>query len=202
MLVFLTQHKEKLMPFELMKLPFEKGALKPYISEETLEYHYGKHHKAYVDKLNTLLGNAKTEKTLETLIKTETGAIFNNAAQIWNHDFYWQCLTPTSTKQPQGKLLAALNNKFGSFDEFKKQFKEQAVANFGSGWTWLVKNADGSIEILNTSNADNLLTKNKIALLTCDVWEHAYYIDYRNARATYLDNFWNIVNWQFVESNL
>lgn len=177
-------------------------ALEPYISEETLKYHYGKHHQGYVNKLNALLkGTKSANETLENLIKNESGGIFNNAAQIWNHNFYWLSLTPKSSKKPAGKLLKAIDKDFGSFAKFKEEFKEKALSNFGSGWTWLVKNSDGPLEILNTGNADNPLRHNKKALLTCDVWEHAYYIDYRNERGNYIDNFWNIVNWQFVEEN-
>ena len=191
------------MSFELMKLPFSMEALEPYISEETLKYHYGKHHLGYVNKLNSLVsGSALAEKTLEYIIKNESGKIFNNAAQIWNHDFYWQCLAPKNGQKMGEKLLTAINNDFISFDEFKNQFKEKALDNFGSGWTWLIKNANGSLEIINTSNANNPIKENKNPLLTCDVWEHAYYIDYRNDRGNYFDNFWNIINWGFVEKNL
>lgn len=188
------------MPFNLMKLPYSMDALKPSISKETLEYHYGKHHQGYVNKLNSLVGGTKlADQSLEDLIRHETGAVFNNAAQIWNHDFYWQCLGPKAKASPEGKLFEAISSKFGSFEEFKKQFKEKALNNFGSGWTWLVKGSDQQIEIINTSNAGNPLTENKTPLLTCDVWEHAYYIDYRNDRGQYLDNFWKLVNWSFVE---
>jgi Fe-Mn family superoxide dismutase len=187
------------MPFKLSPLPYEKDALKPYISAETLEYHYGKHHQAYVNKLNALTKDTPlAEKSLETLIKTETGGVFNNAAQIWNHDFYWQCLSPKKS-EPTGELEIAINKTFGSLDKFKQAFKEKALANFGSGWTWLVKDTKENLEIINTSNAANPLTDNKTPLLTCDVWEHAYYIDYRNERGIYLDNFWPLVNWAFVE---
>lgn len=197
----LLQERET-MPFTLIKLPFAMDALEPYISEETLKYHYGKHHQGYVNKLNSLLkGTKSANETLENLIKNESGGIFNNAAQIWNHNFYWLSLTPKSSKKPAGKLLKAIDKDFGSFDKFKEAFKEKALSNFGSGWTWLVKNPDGALEILNTSNADTPMRHNKKALLTCDVWEHAYYIDYRNERGTYIDKFWNIVNWQFVEKN-
>ncbi len=190
------------MSFELMKLPYAMDALNPYISEETLQYHYGKHHQGYVNKLNTLIGGTDlAEISLEDLIKNESAKIFNNAAQIWNHNFYWQCLTPKGEGKPAGKLIEAINKDFGSFDECKKVFKEKVLANFGSGWTWLVKEKDDKLEIVNTGNADNPMTKNKQPLLTCDVWEHAYYIDYRNERGTYLDNFWKIVNWKFVEKN-
>lgn len=187
------------MPFKLMKLPYSKSALEPYISQETLEYHYGKHHQGYVNKLNNIITDtALANQSLEELMLTETGGVFNNAAQVWNHDFYWQCLTPKSKQKPNGKLLKAIKQSFGSFEKFKTEFNKKALANFGSGWTWLVKNPDGSLAIVNTGNAENPITKNKKPLLTCDVWEHAYYIDYRNARAKYLNSFWNLVNWEFV----
>lgn len=182
----------------LPPLPFEMDALQPFISKETLEYHYGKHHLAYVNKLNELIKNTEFENaSLEETIMKSNGSIFNNAAQIWNHTFYWHCLTSNST-EPSGKLLDELNKKFGSFEEFKKLFSQAAITTFGSGWGWLVKNEAGDLEIISTSNADLPMKHKKQALLTCDVWEHAYYIDYRNARPTYLDNFWKIVNWNFV----
>ncbi len=198
-----TKAQDKsIMSLKLMKLPYKMDALAPYISKETLQYHYAKHHQGYVDKLNTLIGDTNlAEMPLEDLIENETGAVFNNAAQIWNHNFYWQCLTPKGAEKPTGKLLEAIDKNFGSFDGFKKAFKEKALANFGSGWTWLVKNPKGKLEIVNTSNAGNPMTENKKPLLTCDVWEHAYYIDYRNERGAYLNNFWKIVNWKFVERN-
>lgn len=186
------------MTHVLPPLPFAMDALQPYISKETLEYHYGKHHLAYVNKLNELIKNTEFENTsLEETIMKSNGGIFNNAAQVWNHTFYWHCLTPKSA-EPTGKLLEAINKKFGSFEEFKKLFTQTAITTFGSGWAWLVKNAAGDLEIISTSNADLPMKHDKQALLTCDVWEHAYYIDYRNARPTYLDNFWKIVNWDFV----
>lgn len=190
------------MKHELPKLPYAMDALQPYISQETLEYHYGKHHKAYVDNLNKLIvGTEFEDMSLEETIKKSSGGIFNNAAQVWNHTFYWHCMTPKSAKEPSGKLADAITKKFGSFDEFKKLFSQTAIATFGSGWGWLVKNNDNSIEIISTSNAATPMTQDKKALLTCDVWEHAYYIDYRNARPNYVDNFWNLVNWDFVEEN-
>jgi Fe-Mn family superoxide dismutase len=186
----------------LPELPFEQNALEPDISSETIEYHYGKHHAAYVKKLNDLIPTTRFENmSLEEIIKTATGSIFNNAAQIWNHTFYWQCLTPGDKSEPTGSLLKAIKSSFGSYEEFKTKFSEQAVSNFGSGWTWLTKDKDGKLEIINTSNAGTPLTEDKTPLLTCDVWEHAYYIDYRNARAKYVDSFWNLVNWDFVEQN-
>lgn len=189
--------------FELPKLPYEMDALAPILSKETLEYHYGKHHKAYVDNLNKLVPGTEFEgRKLDDIIMKSTGPIFNNAAQIWNHTFYWNCLTPKSSGEPGGKLADAIKKKFGSFDDFKKQFTESGTKLFGSGWTWLAKDSHGNLEILNESNAGLPMKSNKHALLTCDVWEHAYYIDYRNARPKYLEKFWELVNWDFVAENL
>ncbi|CAI1661529.1 superoxide dismutase [Fe] [Serratia proteamaculans] len=191
------------MSFELPALPYEKNALEPHISAETLEYHYGKHHNAYVVNLNNLLKGSKFEGlSLEAIIKASDGGIFNNAAQVWNHSFYWHCLSPQGGGEPQGKLATAINQAFGSFAAFREQFSDAAVKNFGAGWTWLVKKPDGSLTIVNTSNAATPLTGEDKPLLTVDVWEHAYYIDYRNARPAYLENFWALVNWAFVEKNL
>lgn len=188
--------------FELPKLPYAMDALQPYISKETLEYHYGKHHQAYVNNLNNLIKDTELANlSLEDIIMKSSGGVFNNAAQIWNHTFYWHCLTPNSAGEPQGKLADAIKKKFGSFDEFKKAFTESATKLFGSGWTWLAKDAKGELEIINESNAGLPMKTNKKALFTCDVWEHAYYIDYRNARPKYLENFWAIVNWDFVAKN-
>ena len=188
--------------FELPKLPYDENALSPHISKETLEYHYGKHHKAYVDNLNKLIPGTEFEKmSLEETIKKSSGGIFNNAAQVWNHTFYWHCLTPHSSGEPTGKLADAINKKFGSFDEFKKLFSQTAITTFGSGWGWLAKNAQGELELISTSNAGTPMTQDKVALLTCDVWEHAYYIDYRNVRPSYVENFWKLVNWDFVAEN-
>lgn len=193
--------KEKTM-FELAKLPYPMDALAPHISKETLEYHYGKHHKAYVDNLNKLIQDTEfADLSLEEIIKKSSGGIFNNAAQNWNHTFYWHCLTPKSSGEPSGKLADAIKKKFGSFDDFKKQFSESGTKLFGSGWTWLATDGKGELEILNESNAGLPMKSNKKALLTCDVWEHAYYIDYRNQRPKYIENFWKIVNWDFVEKN-
>ncbi len=188
---------------ELPQLPYPMDALAPYISQETLEYHYGKHHRAYVDNLNKLLvGNPLADETLEEIVKKSSGGIFNNAAQIWNHTFYWHSLTPKARATPQGALAAAINAKFGSFEPFKEEFTKAAVTIFGSGWAWLVKNAKGEVEILQTQNAATPLTQpGFIPLLTCDVWEHAYYIDTRNARPKYLENFWALANWDFAENN-
>jgi Fe-Mn family superoxide dismutase len=192
------------MTHKLPELQFEIDALQPHISKETLEFHYGKHHNAYVTNLNNLIPGTEFDvMSLEDIVnKAPVGGIFNNAAQVWNHSFYWNCLSPNGGGEPSGKLLDAINKAFGSFDEFKEKFTKSAITNFGSGWTWLVQNSDGSLELLNTSNAGTALTSGKTPLLTCDVWEHAYYVDYRNARPQYVDAFWNLVNWDFVEGNL
>jgi Fe-Mn family superoxide dismutase len=191
------------MAIELPELPYAIDALAPHISQETLEFHHGKHHKTYVDKLNGMIPGTEFEgKSLEDIIKSSSGPVFNNAAQIWNHTFYWNCLSPNGGGEPTGAVADAINAAFGSFDEFKTAFNDRAVNNFGSSWTWLVKNADGSLEIVNTSNAGTPMTEGQTALLTVDLWEHAYYIDYRNARPTYLNAFWALVNWDFVAANL
>ena len=191
------------MAFELPALPYAKDALVPHISAETLEFHHGKHHNAYVVKLNQLVeGTAFAGKSLEDIIKTSEGPIFNNAAQIWNHTFYWHCLSPQGGGEPTGALAEAINAKWGSFAAFQAAFNDRAVNNFGSSWTWLVKKADGSLDIVNTSNAGTPLTDSSVkALLTVDLWEHAYYIDFRNARPTYLNAFWALVNWEFAAAN-
>ncbi|MGM7761684.1 superoxide dismutase [Fe] [Yersinia enterocolitica] len=191
------------MSFELPALPYAQNALEPHISAETLEYHYGKHHNTYVVNLNNLIKDTEfAGKPLEEIVKTSSGGIFNNAAQVWNHTFYWHCLSPNGGGEPTGKVADAINQSFGSFAEFKAQFTDAAVKNFGAGWTWLVKKADGTLAIVSTSNAATPLTTADKPLLTVDVWEHAYYIDYRNARPKYLENFWALVNWSFVEKNL
>jgi Fe-Mn family superoxide dismutase len=192
------------MAFELPALPYAKTALAPHISEETLEYHYGKHHNTYVTTLNKMIeGGEFADASLEDIIKKSSGPMFNNAAQVWNHTFYWNCLSPDGGGEPTGALADAINTKFGSFEEFKKAFTADCVGNFGSGWTWLVKNSSGELEIMKTSNAGCPLTEAGITpLMTCDVWEHAYYIDYRNVRPDYVAAFWNLVNWDFVASNL
>ena len=191
------------MAFTLPDLPYAKDALAPHMSQETLEFHHGKHHATYVNNLNKLVEGKDFEKMeLEEIIKKSEGGIFNNAAQVWNHTFFWNCLSPNGGGEPQGALLEAIKKNFESFDAFKEQFTQQAVTLFGSGWAWLVKNADGSLEIVQKSNAGNPLTDGKTPILTCDVWEHAYYIDYRNARPKFLEGFWNLVNWEFVEKNL
>ncbi len=192
------------MEHKLPDLPYAKDALAPYISSETLEFHYGKHHKAYVDNLNKLIPGTEFEKlTLEEIVKkAPAGGVFNNAAQIWNHTFYWNSLAPKSGGEPSGEVLMAINKDFGSFAQFKEKFSTAATTLFGSGWAWLVKGAAGQLEIVQASNAGNPLKDGKKPLLTCDVWEHAYYIDYRNARAKYVESFWNLVNWKFVGQNL
>lgn len=191
------------MAFELPALPYEKNALEPHISAETLEYHYGKHHQTYVDKLNGLVeGSEFAGKSLEEIVKTSSGGVFNNAAQVWNHTFYWHCLSPNGGGEPTGALADAINAKWGSFDKFKEAFTTSAINNFGSSWTWLVKKSDGSLDIVNTSNAATPLTDSSLTpVLTVDLWEHAYYIDYRNARPKYMDGFWSLVNWEFASKN-
>ena len=189
------------MVFKLPELPYAQDALAPHISAETLEYHYSKHHQTYVTNLNKLVdGTPNAEKSLEELVKTSDGGIFNNAAQVWNHSFYWQCLGPKKGGEPKDKIADEIKKTFGSFNAFKEKFSEAALTQFGSGWAWLVKKPDGSLAIEKTSNAGCPLTTNHKPLLTCDVWEHAYYIDYRNARAKYVESFWNLVNWDFVNS--
>ncbi len=191
------------MAFELPALPYAKDALLPHISAETLEFHHGKHHNAYVVKLNSLVeGTDFAGKSLEEIIKSSEGPVFNNAAQIWNHTFYWHCLSPNGGGEPTGALADAITAKWGSFAAFQTAFNDKAVNNFGSSWTWLVKKADGSLDIVNTSNAGTPLTDSSIkALLTVDLWEHAYYIDFRNARPTYLNAFWALANWEFANAN-
>lgn len=191
------------MAFELPELPYDIDALAPHISRETLEYHYGKHHKAYVTKLNGLVdGTEYASMSLEEIINKASGGIFNNAAQIWNHTFYWNSMSPNGGGEPDGNIADALKKAFGSIDKFKEQFTQSALTQFGSGWAWLVKDADGKLEIVSTSNAGNPLTDGKTPLLTCDVWEHAYYIDTRNDRGQYVTNFWELVNWGFIGKNL
>ncbi|NGP52306.1 superoxide dismutase [Fe] [Thioalkalivibrio sp. XN8] len=191
------------MAHTLPDLPYAMDALEPHISKETLEYHYGKHHKTYVDKLNPLIeGTEWADKSLEDIVRGSTGGVFNNAAQVWNHTFYWHCLAPNGGGEPTGKLAEAINAAFGSFAAFKEQFSDKSVTLFGSGWAWLVKQPDGKLAIVQTSNAETPITGDSKPLLTCDVWEHAYYIDYRNARPKYLEAFWQLVNWDFVASNL
>ncbi|MBT3253567.1 MAG: superoxide dismutase [Fe] [Candidatus Marinimicrobia bacterium] len=188
-----------MMKHELPALPFAQDALAPVISAETLDYHYGKHHNAYVTNLNNLVPGTEFENSsLEEIIMKASGGVFNNAAQVWNHTFYWNCLSPNGGGVPSGALASAIDSAFGSFDNFKAEFTKAAATNFGAGWTWLVKNADGSLAIASTSNAGTPMTNGQTALLTVDVWEHAYYVDYRNARPKYLEEIWKIFNWDFV----
>ena len=189
------------MKFELPKLPYENDALEPVISQKTIEFHYGKHHQAYVNNLNNLIAGTEFENaSLEEIIKKSEGGIFNNAAQVWNHTFYFQSLSPNGGGKPEGEIGKAIENTFGSFDKFKEQFTMAAATLFGSGWAWLVKNKDGSLEITKESNAGCPLTKDQVPLLTIDVWEHAYYLDYQNLRPDYIASFWKLVNWDVVES--
>ncbi|BDB23244.1 superoxide dismutase [Cupriavidus sp. TA19] len=190
------------MEHKLPPLPYAHDALAPHISKETLEFHHDKHHQTYVTNLNNLIKGTEFENaTLEEIVKKSSGGIFNNAAQVWNHTFYWDSLKPNGGGQPTGALADAINAKWGSFDKFKEEFTKTAVGTFGSGWAWLVKKADGSLDLVSTSNAATPLTTDAKPLLTCDVWEHAYYIDYRNARPKYVEAFWNVVNWDFAGSN-
>jgi Fe-Mn family superoxide dismutase len=191
------------MAHELPELPYAKNALEPHISAETLEYHHDKHHATYVTNLNNLIPGTEYENLpLEDIIKkAPAGGIFNNAAQIWNHTFYFNCLSPNGGGEPTGPLAEAIAAAFGGVADFKEKFSTSAATNFGSGWTWLAKNTEGSIEIVNTSNAGTVITGDKQPLLTIDVWEHAYYIDYRNARPKYVQAFWNVVNWDFAANN-
>jgi len=190
------------MEHKLPDLPYAMDALAPTISKETLEYHYGKHHQTYVTNLNNLIkGTEFEDMSLEDIIMKSSGGLFNNAAQIWNHTFYWNCLSPNGGGEPTGDLAAAINDTFGSFASFKEEFSKTSITTFGSGWGWLVKNSDGSLALASTSNAGTPMTDGQTALLTCDVWEHAYYIDFRNARPNYLEAFWKLVNWDFVAAN-
>ena len=191
------------MAFTLPELPYSKDALAPHISAETLEFHHGKHHAAYVNKLNELVAadNALAGKSLEELIKTTSGGVFNQAAQVWNHTFYWNSMAPKAGGEPTGAVLEGINKSFGSFSAFKEKFSAACAGQFGSGWAWLVKDGSG-LAIVATSNAGNPMTEGKTPVLTCDVWEHAYYIDYRNARPKYVEAWWNLVNWDFAAKNL
>ena len=190
------------MTFELPAMPYANDALAPHISAETIEYHYGKHHQTYVTNLNNLVPGTEFEGlSLEEIVKKSSGGVFNNAAQVWNHTFYWHCLSPNGGGEPQGALADAINSTFGSFEQFKEEFSKCAVTTFGSGWAWLVKNADGSLALVSTSNAGCPLTAGQTPVLTCDVWEHAYYIDFRNLRPKYLEAFWALVNWEFASAN-
>ena len=190
------------MAHTLPALPYAMDALAPIISKETLEFHYGKHHQTYVTNLNNLIPGTEFESaSLEEIVKKSSGGVFNNAAQIWNHTFYWNSMAPNAGGEPTGKLADAIKAKWGSVAAFKEAFNKSAAGNFGSGWTWLVKKPDGSVDIVNTSNAATPLTTTDVPLLTCDVWEHAYYIDFRNARPKYLESFWSLVNWSFAAKN-
>jgi Fe-Mn family superoxide dismutase len=192
-----------MMEHSLPQLPYATDALAPHISKETFEFHYGKHHQAYVTNLNNLIKGTEFESaSLEDIVRKSSGGVFNNAAQVWNHTFYWHCLAPNAGGAPTGALADAINAKWGSFDAFKDAFTKSAVGNFGSGWTWLVKKADGSLDIVNTSNAATPLTGTDKPLMTCDVWEHAYYVDYRNRRPDYMAAFWALVNWDFVAKQM
>lgn len=191
------------MSFTLPALPYAMDALEPHISKETLEYHYGKHHSTYVTNLNKLVADTEfATMSLEDVIKKSSGGIFNNAAQVWNHTFYWNCLSPNGGGEPTGKLLEAIDKAFGSFAAFKEQFTQAAISTFGSGWAWLVEDDNHNLKIISTSNAELPMKSDLTALMTCDVWEHAYYIDYRNSRPNYLTAFWELVNWKFIASNL
>ena len=190
------------MEHTLPPLPYAKDALQPHISAETLEFHHGKHHQTYVTNLNNMIKGTEFENlSLEEIIKRSSGGVFNNSAQVWNHTFFWNCMSPNGGGAPTGKTLDAINAKWGSFEKFKEEFNKAALGNFGSGWTWLVQKTDGTVDIVNTSGAGTPLTTADVPLLTADVWEHAYYIDYRNARAKFLEAFWNVANWEFVNKN-
>ena len=191
------------MAIELPPLPWARDALAPHISAETIDYHYGKHHQAYVTNLNKQIAGTEFEDLpLEEIIRKSSGGIFNNAAQVWNHTFYGNCLAPDGGGEPGGRLADAINRAFGGFAQFKDEFSKTCVTTFGSGWGWLVQRPDGSLALASTSNAVNPLTGTDRPLLTCDVWEHAYYIDYRNARPQYVEAFWNLVNWRFVAEQM
>lgn len=188
--------------FTLPAFPFAQDALEPHISKKTIEFHYGKHHQTYVDNLNKLIVGTEFENsTLEEIVLKSSGGIFNNAAQVWNHTFYWNCLNPKSSLKPEGRLMEAIEKEFGSFDQFKEKFTAASVTLFGSGWAWLVKDKDGKLEIVQTSNAENPMRQGKTPILVCDVWEHAYYIDQKNKRAAYVEAFWNLVDWKRAEEN-
>lgn len=191
------------MNFELPKLPFTDEALAPVISKQTIDFHYGKHHQTYVTNLNKLIVGTEFENaTLEDIIKKASGGIFNNAAQVWNHTFYWNCIKPNGGGEPTGKLLDEIKKNFGSFEAFKEKFSAAATTLFGSGWAWLVKKADGRLEIVQESNAGNPMRNGDIPILTIDVWEHAYYLDYQNRRPDYIAAFWNIINWEAVAGRI
>ncbi len=191
------------MAIELPPLPWAREALAPHISAETIDYHYGKHHQTYVTNTNNQIKGTEFENAdLETIVKKAQGGLFNNAAQVWNHTFYWNSLSPKGGGEPSGKLADAIKKAFGGFSQFKEEFTKTAVGTFGSGWAWLVQRADGNLGIVSTSNAATPITGTDVPLLNCDVWEHAYYIDYRNARPKYLEAFWNLANYDFATSRL
>ncbi len=191
------------MTFELPKLPYDLNALEPFISQKTLEFHYGKHHQAYVTNLNNLVPGTEFENaTLEEIVMKASGGIFNNGAQVWNHTFYWNCMKPNGGGEPTGELLNAINNSFGSFENFKTKFSAASATLFGAGWAWLVKKADGTLDIVQESNAGNPLRNGLTPLMTCDVWEHAYYLDQQNKRPDYVAAFWNLVDWDAVAGRL
>ncbi len=191
------------MAIELPALPYDRTALEPHISAETIDYHYSKHHQTYVTNLNNLIAGTEFENAdLETIVRKSQGGLFNNAAQVWNHTFYWNCLKPNGGGAPTGKLAEAIDAAFGGFEAFKAEFTKTAIGTFGSGWAWLVQRPDGSLALVSTSNAATPLTGADKPLLTCDVWEHAYYVDYRNARPKYVEAFWNLVNWDFVAAQM
>jgi Fe-Mn family superoxide dismutase len=196
--------KKEIMTFTLKELPYEKTALEPFISAKTLEFHYGKHHQAYVNNLNNLIVGTEfeNETSLEEIIKKSKGGIFNNAAQVWNHSFYWNQFCKEGKKKPEGKLLSLIEDAFGSFEKFVEEFNKASATLFGSGWSWLVLNGEGKLEITQESNAGNPMTSGLKPLLTCDVWEHAYYIDYQNKRPDYIANFWEILDWSVIENRL
>ncbi len=190
------------MAHELPKLPYAMDALEPHISRETLEFHYGKHHNAYVVNLNKMIQGTEFENSsLEEIVRKSSGGVFNNAAQVWNHTFYWNCMSPNGGGEPAGELALAIEKAFGSFAKFREEFSAKAVTQFGSGWAWLVRKPDGGLALEQTANAGTPLTGSSTPLLTCDVWEHAYYVDYRNARPQYVETFWKLVNWDFVAAN-
>jgi Fe-Mn family superoxide dismutase len=190
------------MEHTLPPLPYATDALAPHISKETLEIHHGKHHQAYVTNLNNLIKGTEFESLgLEDIVRKSSGGVFNNSAQIWNHTFYWNSLKPNGGGEPTGALADAIAKKWGSFAAFKEAFTKSAIGNFGSSWTWLVKKADGSLDIVNTSNAATPITGTDVPLVTCDLWEHAYYVDYRNRRPDYIGTWWNLVNWDFAAKN-
>ncbi|WP_133499574.1 superoxide dismutase [Cognatilysobacter terrigena] len=191
------------MAIELPPLPYDRAALEPHMSAETLDFHYGKHHKAYVDNANKMIeGTEFADMPLVDIIRKAQGGLFNNVAQVWNHTFFWNCMKPNGGGEPTGKLADAINLAFGDFATFKDEFAKTCVTTFGSGWGWLVQRPDGSLALVSTSNANTPITGEDTPLLTCDVWEHAYYIDYRNARPKFVEAFWNLVNWDFVASNM